>query len=1215
MATATLRPRQPVRGGAELEPAAQAESAPAAAEGSPKGSYIDPLERPIDLVRTFFGFPRKGQAIRPGETSELAEALRTCQRCRALGKAAGGVSNLTQEIEAMAEARGYRLRFLIALVPDPIGSYVGSQFDAYTTALVRGASSSGWLADRHWLPWRESDPVAGGEKGSPPQSGVRSWVSPGVLLFRKSEEKTLLVVFLVGESPLSGIRKQVFVDSLRLVSSLQPGEEIVVLGPFSSGAADSCALALADWYGGTITPPTRAVRFLSGSATGPDVSERLSPRCENCDSLRVTFRRTVASDTALQGAGLRYLEEELGWHPDEVAVVVESDSSYGSQIVKNASPYWRLVLEVPSALSSVRTASEKSRKAEQVEIAGVPVPAPGLELKLDETRTARDTLPVFDPMTAPLNELELDSLLSILGKEKIRHLGLVFTDVRDRLFMAEKVKAAAPHLSLFTFESSLLYVHPRVNSYTDGMIVISSYPLSMNVQQLMAPYHGGRDPKVEFGSDREKGPYNAIIGQRVQFGSDPEQGLYNAMIIAMSQPGQRAAVVGYLTIPETAYSAPAVWISAVGDGRLVPLAVVRPFERADLPQLLGAKAPERATAASRDGVPPELRRLIRRLGIPAGHRFAFWIASVVVALLGVSIALAYSKSEAKARLPLASALRPLLRSDGVARRQQKRWIVALFATLSLSWTALATVYVVPFILRARSAGERRELIIDFEHGDWMTWFEEAVMHLVVPLLPLVGIALVVLLAWLGWILDRDEGRPRRPVYAAFLGGMMAVAMVVAWRVLSVFRPEPNVLDRAVFTFLRASGGPGSLSPLAGILLLASGFAVIVAFQLQRLRIRDDWRCQMPVEALARSDDLPLRSLERPQECLDIRIRQALPRSVAFWGPFLVVLGPLLILFFFRFEAAADSFLWAKTFAFLFAFLVLPASLAAFYRFASTWRALRRVIVRQEWSRLGPAFQSCQDELEWRSLRVWGPSRKHNYSSLIGSAELLRRLVLRPERPRVTEEVSLALHKQPMTLRSLSQEVDEALTTTLEANARGEWESERAARIRALKTLDDASQHVQQMLNHVDAPGASSTQAEIRKELTEYVALRAIAYIRYIFAEIRNSLLASTAGILFLLAGLASFHFQPIRSVYIVLWSVIGVVAIATVVIFIQMDRDTVLSRIGGTTPGEVNPIKSGLFMRIVAFVLPPVAVLLVTQFPTLGQPLASWLNPLIRVFQ
>jgi hypothetical protein len=474
LATATSAERPAANVGTEPEAATQSEASETAAgtEGSSKGGYTDPLDRPVDEIRTFFGYPRKGQPVRPGEESELAEAIRTCLHCRAPGKPARGVSNLTQEIQAMAEARGYRLRFLIALVPDPIGSYIGSQFDTYTTALLRGATSSGWLPDRHWLPWRDTDSAASGEKGSRPQNAARSWSSPGIVLFRKSPDRILLTVFLVGESPLSGIRKQAFVDSLGLVSSIQPGEEIRVLGPFSSGAAGSCSLALAEWYSRPSVPLANSVSFLSGSATSPDVGERLKPRCGACDSLRVTFRRTVASDTELQEAGFKFFEHELGWHRDEIAVLVESDSSYGQAIVSNAragnlrNPYWRLVLPVPSALSSVRTASERSRKAEEVEIAGVRVPAAGLELKLDETRAPRDTFPVFDPMTAPLNELELDSLLSTLARERIRHLGLVFTDIRDKLFVAEKVKEAAPHLSIFTFESSLLYVHPRVNPYT-----------------------------------------------------------------------------------------------------------------------------------------------------------------------------------------------------------------------------------------------------------------------------------------------------------------------------------------------------------------------------------------------------------------------------------------------------------------------------------------------------------------------------------------------------------------------------------------------------------------------------------------------------------------------------------------------------------------------------------------------------------------------------
>ena len=1206
--------------GPEAATAAAAVSTGGGADDSSEEKLSDSLERPIDEIRKFFG-ARSNRKPAAAE-SELAEAIRTCLHCQAPEKPTRPAPNLAQEIQGLAASHGYQLRFLIALVPDPLVSYIGSQFDTYTTALLRGATTSGWLSDRHWLPWRDTDPEESPGREPRQQSANRYRRSPGIVLFRKPSDRILLAVFLVGESPLTGIRKGPFVDTLRLISSIRPGEEIHVLGPFSSGAASSCSLALEDWCRKPNIPQADAIRFISGSATSPDVEERLQPRPGVCGSLRVSFRRTVVSDHLMQAASFKFFEEELGWRRGEIGILVESDSSYGQTIVSTArtedfrNRYWRLVLPMPSALASVRTAAERSRKVEEVEIAGVRVPSYSLDLRLDEIRAPRDSFPVFDPMTAPLNELELESLLSTLARERIRHLGLVFTDIRDRLFVAEKVKAYAPHMSMFTFESSVLYVHPRVNPYTDGMLVVSSYPLSMVTQQLLGRPSGSG-------------------GQRIQFGSDPEQGLYNATVIALSEPGRTPAVADYLTIPETHYRAPAVWISAVGDGRLVPIAAVRPYGKSDLRQNLATTERDPRGSSVRDSpLPAELRTLVRRLAVPSGFRFCFWLATLIVVLFGISLVASYSKSGTGKSRRLAGHFRPLVRPDDDARRQQKSWLAALVATVFASWMALATVYLVPFVLRARLTREGGRPPLP-QHGEWITFFEELLLRGVTRVLPFIAILLVVFLARLGWLLDRSGDRRPRPVFAVILGSTMALAVILSHQALNTFRPEPfagldpsrqlssafpsdpyGLLQHAVFTYLRASSGPGSLSPLVGILFLAAGFAAdpplpapAVAHP-RRLALPDAGRSTRAITGPLSAKPCATAGESGPEN------PSRPSRSVSFWGPFLVLLGPLLVVFFFRFEATADSSLWSSTFAFLFAFVLLPSSLASFYRFASLWGALRRIIVRQEWSRLAPAFQSCQEELNWQSLRVWGPSKKQNYATLIGSVELLRRLCLRPERPRVTEDVSRTLGESPVSLRHLEHAAEEALGDALGADASGELESERAARVRVLEALDAASQHVQQMLNRLDAaPGPGSTDSEIRKELMDYVALRAIAYVRYVFAEIRNSLLAFTVGILFLLAGLAAFHFQPIRSVYVVLWSVIGVIAIWTIAIFLQMDRNAVLSRISGTSPGDVNPIKSGLFLRIAAFVLPPVVGLLVTQFPRMGESLSGWLNPLIRVFQ
>jgi hypothetical protein len=102
--------------------------------------------------------------------------------------------------------------------------------------------------------------------------------------------------------------------------------------------------------------------------------------------------------------------------------------------------------------------------------------------------------------------------------------------------------------------------------------------------------------------------------------------------------------------------------------------------------------------------------------------------------------------------------------------------------------ALATVYLVPFVLRARSRVPG-EIARDLEHGEWLAFLEELLLRPIVRLLPLFGILLVVWLARLGWLLDRAGGQRARPVFAVILGSTMAAAVFFS-TVLSAFRPEP-----------------------------------------------------------------------------------------------------------------------------------------------------------------------------------------------------------------------------------------------------------------------------------------------------------------------------------------------------------------------------------------------------------------------------------------
>ncbi|MDQ5872884.1 MAG: hypothetical protein M3547_11855 [Acidobacteriota bacterium] len=625
----------------------------------------------------------------------------------------------------------------------------------------------------------------------------------------------------------------------------------------------------------------------------------------------------------------------------------------------------------------------------------------------------------------------------------------------------------------------------------------------------------------------------------------------------------------------------------------------------------------------------DLLNLLKEIRVPGVFRFCVWWGTLGLLMLGLFWAVGHSHASSRfaraMRVPVF--FRPLLRADPSERRQHLVWTLLLFSGSSALWIALSSVYLVPFLLRWRAGLPVPDTDWrDFLHDDWPA-MEERFMRGVIQLMPLIAVALVAFLAYLGWRLGEhlDQKKIRwRAVGAVALGTAVGVPLLLAWMVLEVFNPAaagtPESNDRlvgAVFTFARASSA--HVSPLLGSALLSGGFLWIVFCQLRRLHVRDNWSSELPFVQPSTGEDISLRSLPELHRHLDRRIRQPVPRSKWFWAPLALGLGPFFLVFLTSFEASCDTPVWGDVFAILFV-LLLVSVLASFYRFASLWRGLGRILRRYELSRFHDAFLKCHESLQWYPLKAWGAKPQHTYTTLLKSVERLRGLSRRTDLPKPMgkskSKPSEDGDKSPGSiLGSLAEDAQQRLSEVWLARADWRADRERDARVKVLAALDSASNYVQGMLNELDPESKDAKVLELRTEMTEFLALRSIAYIRYVFAEIRNSLLAFTFGILFLLAGLASFHFQPLRSVFVVLWAVIVLIVVWTVAIFVQMDRDSILSSISGTKPGELNPLKSGFLLRVLTFAVPPVLALVLTQFPQVGQPLLSWLAPLMRLFQ
>jgi hypothetical protein len=233
-------------------------------------------------------------------------------------------------IESPSDPRfKYSVDSIIATLPDPIETGFSVKLDDDIDAIQRAAEAEGYVLDRFKLPWPtpveraasggnaeidQSDDTEPTPDNPPPPGGkpvLRS--EPGVLLFRDDYRHRLLVVFVVGETPTSGIHKPALRKALQqscelrnaFVSSLHaadcgnncPPPPINIMGPAFSGSEDSIAYAIHDWrsqgslgVGGTNCSAAK-IRMISGSATSIDQKGFH-------DSDDIDFKATIISDKA-----------------------------------------------------------------------------------------------------------------------------------------------------------------------------------------------------------------------------------------------------------------------------------------------------------------------------------------------------------------------------------------------------------------------------------------------------------------------------------------------------------------------------------------------------------------------------------------------------------------------------------------------------------------------------------------------------------------------------------------------------------------------------------------------------------------------------------------------------------------------------------------------------------------------------------------------------
>jgi hypothetical protein len=126
---------------------------------------------------------------------------------------------------------------------------------------------------------------------------------------------------------------------------------------------------------------------------------------------------------------------------------------------------------------------------------------------------------------------------------------------------------------------------------------------------------------------------------------------------------------------------------------------------------------------------------------------------------------------------------------------------------------------------------------------------------------------------------------------------------------------------------------------------------------------------------------------------------------------------------------------------------------------------------------------------------------------------------------------------------------------------------------------------------------------------EYIAMRFGAYVRYVTLQLKNIMTFMSIGLLVFLLATVSYPFRSPRGIA---WSLVALVIILLFgvgTVLVQMDRDSILSRMSETPPGTVN--RGALLWHMLSVGGIPVLTALSALFPTIGNFLFSWLQPLL----
>ncbi|HZS53538.1 MAG TPA: hypothetical protein VFA65_03985 [Bryobacteraceae bacterium] len=1135
-----------------------------------------------------------------------------------------------------------KVRSLIATVPDPLHTRMAMETDRCLDVIQQAAFRSGYELATQWLPWTAKAAEEKAESADANSSGLDLEKLPGLIVFRphfmpySKDVDRLLLIFIVGETPTAGINGFQFELARQAIFGLgsERPNDLLIAGPNFSGSFLSLTRLLEE------TPGTHHFEVRSGDVSNSDYARAmlvdLNSKGFAIDKVRpghpsITFHSSALPSTSFHEHFLR-LVHKLGLRPEETAELVEDETGFSytaPQLHVHIADGPPVTYRYPRDIAQLRNMYNDTAFAESPGAETTRTPA--VDFSLKDSQSGEDSFPTFSTGHTPVSQnSELAQIAHYLSRRSIRLVSLSATNVFDTLFLANVLARDCPDTRIVLEGADLLFVQEAARGSLSGLMAISPFPLFPEGVEMT---HRNASPELE----------NDVT----TFANADQIGEFNAVLSLVGTRAANEFHQPFEAAPEDTFSA--AWLLVLSPRGWMPVDLFGEVNRTLEVNHQKAQWFDPADASHR--TKDYLSGLLR-----AAPGWTILCALVATFSLAFCFRLFYLKTHPNKQVWSALCLSDLdtpERKRAMSETLHYRYFAMLscFASLATLNGLLLCPMLVARIRYTMPTGLRMPalLVVVAAFLACLTAFFYVAAVVPVRVCRAGPLDVCPVPAPVSW---------QSLIWRAGLFAIVVGSLYVWWACCDNGAPGYMLCFRTLTL-------SAPVCPIWPLTLAVFGLFSLAFFHLRRFTWGDRRQPHLDTSVFDEVLCNEFGSLKQKLEhalisTFGARGLEGLLMLVSATAIFIAALWLLL-------PAESLSSFEPIGFSLLLKFLLLLLAfytLVSFLRFGRCWSLLRAFLVNLNSVVIGRYFMRVPEfggsgPVWIREVKLMSLATAINSCIALHNLEIIQKtpaaytkdyigalqnflcpnggkgsrldFICAYEKFRLAaSRIATTLGEQilrpywgknklPFVSVAAADEANETAEPKTHSAAEDVFDAVRTGKQGQLKSLTAAVGKIQSFLleshtAHAQVAVAaspvknevSSVSTDAYEQAAKFMALHYSAYVGYALHQLQNLLLCCVACFVLLVGALNSFSFQAPQTIFHLLSAGLIVGGCLVLLVFAQMERDPILSRLSGTAEGELG---KDFYIRALAYGALPVFSVLTAQFPAISRYITDWIQP------